>query len=243
MTPQESHQHSLVTLNYLSMLDDYLSNIKDICVMGAGLGYDAVWWASLKSPHGRSYNFNVSAVEMSPPYGLQTVQGMQWYFEDFSLVKLPPQDLIWCHNALHYSLNPIGTLFHWHNLLRNDGLLIVEIPYTLSISEHLQHNMVNVNMSSGVYHVYTMSSLIIQLASAGFDCRNAHFQFDRENKWLRAAVYKTEDQPKLYNSLYELRETNRLPYCLDAKLNSIDNFNESDLVLEWIDRTQSFLIL
>jgi len=241
MTPQESHQHSLVTLNYLSLLDDYLSGIKNISVMGAGMGYDAVWWANLTRPDGRKYNFAVTAVDSSPPFGLQTVQGMQWRFEDFSTIDLPIQDLIWCHNSLHYTLNPIGTLFHWHKLLRKDGLLIIEMPYSLSINQHIQHNTVNVNMSSGMYHVYTMSNLIVQLASAGFDCRNANFQFDKENGWLRAAVYKTDDEPRLYSSLYELKNTNRLPYCLDAILDGIDNFNESDLMLEWIDRSQSIL--
>ena len=243
MTPQESHSHSLVTLNYLSMLDDYLMGLDNICVMGGGMGYDAVWWASLVSPDGQKYNFNVTAVEVAPPHNIQTVQGMKWIFEDFSTIELPSQDLIWCHNALHHALNPVATLFHWHKLLQKDGLLIVEIPYSLSISQHIQHNTVNVNMVNGMYHVYTISSLIVQLASAGFDCRNAHFQFDKQNRWLRAAVYKTTDEPRVYRSLYELKDTGRLPYCLDAKLSAIDNFDEKDLVLEWIDRSQSFLSL
>jgi hypothetical protein len=140
-------------------------------------------------------------------------------------------------------MNPVGTLFHWHKLLRLDGLLIVEIPYSLYIHEHIGHNTVNINMSSGMYHVYTMSSLIVQLASAGFDCRAAHFQLDKQNGWLRAAVYKTQDEPRLYSSLYELKDTGRLPHCLDAVLNGIDHFAESDLMLEWIDRSQSILAL
>jgi hypothetical protein len=244
MTPEESHQHSLITLNYLAMLDDYLSGMSNIAVMGAGMGYDAVWWANLTSPEGRRYNFNVTAVEIAPPFGLKTaISGMRWIFEDFSTVQLPPQDLIWSHNSLHYAMNPIGTLFHWHKLLRIDGLLIIEIPYSLSINNHFKHDTINVNMVSGMYHVYTMSVLIVQLASAGFDCRQANFQFDKENGWLRAAVYKTNDKPRLYNSLYELKETNRLPYCLDTVLDGTDKFTENDLILEWIDRSQSILAL
>ena len=84
---------------------------------------------------------------------------------------------------------------------------------------------------------------IIQLASAGFDCRGGHFQYDKATGWLRAAVYKTADVPRMYKSWYELQETNRLPYCLDAILYSNDRFSENDLVLEWIDRSQSFLSL
>ena len=241
MTPQESHQHSLTTLEYLAMLDDYLLGIENITVMGAGVGLDAVWWATLVGANGRPYNFNVTAVDIAPSIEIKTAGKMQWRFEDFSTIELPPQDLIWCHNTLQHTLNPVGALFHWHKLMRKDGLLIVEIPYSLSISRHIEHNTVNVNMVSGMYHVYTMSNLIVQLASAGFDCRNANFQFDKQNGWLRAAVYKTTDEPRLYSSLYELKETNRLPYCLDAILDGIDNFNESDLMLEWIDRSQSIL--
>ena len=241
MTPQESHQHSLKTLNYLALLDDYLSGMSNIAVMGAGIGLDAVWWATLHDQGGRAYNFNVTAVEVAPSLEIKTAGKMQWKFEDMSTVELPPQDLIWCHNALHHTLNPIGALFHWHKLLRKDGLLVVEIPYSLSVRSHIEHNTVNVTMSSGMYHVYTMSSLIVQLASAGFDCRQANFQLDKESGWLRAAVYKTSDEPRLYSSLYELKETDRLPYCLDAVLGGIDRFNEGDLVLEWIDRSQSIL--
>jgi len=241
MTPQESHQHSLKTLEYLALLDDYLLGIENVAVMGAGIGLDAVWWATLARPDGRTYNFNVTAVDFAPSMEIKTAGKMQWRFEDFSTIELPSQDLIWCHNTLHHTMNPIGTLFHWHKLLRKDGLLIVEIPYSLSISQHIEHNTINVNMVSGMYHVYTMSSLIVQLASAGFDCRQANFQLDKESGWLRAAVYKTDDEPKMYSSLYELKETGRLPQCLDAVLGGIDKFNEGDLVLEWIDRSQSIL--
>jgi hypothetical protein len=243
MSPEESHAHSLQTLEYLALLDEYLNGIKNIAVMGAGKGLDAVWWATLCDSSGKPHNFNVTAVELAPSLEIKTAGKMQWRFEDMSTIELPLQDLIWCHNALHHSMNPVSTLFHWNKLLRQDGLLIVEIPYSLSVHSHIKHNIVNVAMVSGMYHVYTMSNLIVQLASAGFDCRNAHFQFDKESGWLRAAVYKCDDKPRLYSSLYELKETNRLPHCLDSALNGIDKFNENDLVLEWIDRSQSILAL
>jgi SAM-dependent methyltransferase len=243
MTPQESHQHSLKTLNHLALLEDYLYGLDNITVMGAGIGLDAVWWATLLNSSGHPYNFNVTAVEIAPTVDIKTAGKMSWKFEDMGSVSLPLQDLIWCHNALHYSLNPIGNLFHWHKLLRHDGLLIIEVPNLLSVNNHNDRNTVDVTISSGIYHVYTMSNLIIQLASAGFDCRSAHFQFDKENGWLRAAVYKTNDEPRIYTSLYELQETKRLPQCLDNILSGIDRFNESNLVLEWIDRSQSFLTL
>ena len=94
MTPQESHQHSLKTLEYLALLDDYLSGMSNIAVMGAGIGLDAVWWATLHSQSGRPYNFNVTAVDVAPSLEIKTAGKMQWKFEDMSSVELPPQDLI-----------------------------------------------------------------------------------------------------------------------------------------------------
>jgi hypothetical protein len=154
---------------------------------------------------------------------------MRWNFDDAHIVQLPKQDMIWCHDTLQYLRSPLDALFHWHSLLNVDGILIVEIP----INNNIFH--------SGIYHNYKMSNLIIQLASAGFDCRSGHFQLDKKNGWIRAAVYKVDTEPKLYKSWYELVETNRLPHCLDAKLQGNDYFSENDLTLEWLDHTQSFL--
>jgi hypothetical protein len=241
MTPQESYEHSLVTLGIIEQLDDYLSNIETVCDMGAGDGLDAVWWATLVDPDGRPRKIKTTAVELYPTQTIKTAGDMSWRFEDFSTVELPPQDIIWCHDSLQYAMNPVGTLFHWHKLLRTDGLLIVEIPYILGINDHRDRLKIDVKIDSGVYHIYTLSNLIVQLASAGFDCRTAHFQLDRDRGWIRAAVYRTEDEPKMYRDLYELKDTKRLPFSLDARLSGMNNFNEIDLVVEWIDRSVTIL--
>ena len=242
MSPEDSHKHSLITLNYLRLLDDWLGNITNICDMGAGIGLDACWFATLNDIHERPYKFNVTAVENSPGI-VQTRGRMNWVFEDVHTVKLPKQDMIWCHDTLQYLRSPIDALIHWHSLLNVDGIIIIEIPITNFIYEHKEHTNVNTVIHSGVYHNYTLSNLIIQLASAGFDCRGGHFQLDKQNGWIRAAAYKVNAEPKLYRSWYELAETNRLPYSIDAILKGKNYFNESDLVIEWIDRTQSFLSL
>jgi len=241
MTPEESHQHSLITLGFIEQLDDYLSGVETVCDMGAGIGLDSVFWANLKDPNGRDRNIKVTAVEIAPAQIINTVKNMEWKFADFSKVELPPQDIIWAHDVLQLAADPIGTLFHWHTLLRTDGLLLIEIPYLLSVHSHVERLKVDVNMKAGTYHIYTLSNLIAQLASAGFDCRQAHFHLDRQSGWIRAAVYRTEAEPKLYNSWYELAETGRLPYSLDDVIQSANRFNETDLVVEWLDRSVTIL--
>ena len=243
MLPEESHQHSLLTLNIINKYDDFMSGIKNVCDMGAGSGLDAVWWATLKNEDGRDRKIKVTAVEISPnPRLLKTAGDMQWKFQDYNEVELPPQDLIWCHDAFQYSLNPIGTLCKWNKLLRKDGLLMIEVPYLLGIHNHRDHLNPDVTIKTGTYHIFTLSNLIMQLAASGFDCRGGHFQLDRVNGWIRAAVYK-EDEPKFYNNWYELAESGKLPLCLDDKIHAANQFNDSDLVVEWIDRSISILSL
>ena len=44
---QESHDHSLETLNHLYNYDDFMLSIDSLCDIGCGInGLDLEWWAS-----------------------------------------------------------------------------------------------------------------------------------------------------------------------------------------------------
>ena len=126
MTPQESHEHSLITLTHLQNLEDYMSGLTNVCDMGAGIGLDACHLATMTDTFGRPYNFNVTAVDNSPG-AIQARGRMVWNFDDAHTVQLPQkQDMIWCHDTLQYLRSPLDALFNWHGLLNEDGILIVE---------------------------------------------------------------------------------------------------------------------
>ena len=43
---EESHQHSLQTLNQLYEYDDFMMSIKTVADLGCGTGKDLIWWAT-----------------------------------------------------------------------------------------------------------------------------------------------------------------------------------------------------
>jgi 2-polyprenyl-3-methyl-5-hydroxy-6-metoxy-1,4-benzoquinol methylase len=43
---QESHEHSLETLNLLYEYDDFMRSIKTVADIGCGQGLDLEWWAT-----------------------------------------------------------------------------------------------------------------------------------------------------------------------------------------------------
>lgn len=44
-TDQDSHAHSLQTLNLIANYDDFMDSIRVIADMGCGSGADINWWA------------------------------------------------------------------------------------------------------------------------------------------------------------------------------------------------------
>ena len=45
-TPEQSHAHSLQTLNALYEYDDYMESVGTLVDLGCGAGLDLAWWAS-----------------------------------------------------------------------------------------------------------------------------------------------------------------------------------------------------
>jgi SAM-dependent methyltransferase len=237
-----SHQYSLKTLSILEKYQDWMDGIKNVAVMGAGAGLDAVWWAELCNRDNVSYGIKVTAVEMYPDVNImRSHPNIKWIYTDFSQVELPEQDLIWCHNSFQYSLNPLGTLINWHRILKPDGCLCIQVPYRLGVNQANDTNKVNLVVEPGVYFVHTLSNLILQLAATGFDCRDAHFQLDKQNGWINLVVYKTTNAPNYTNNLYDLKNSMRLPACLDEIIESKGFFEETDLILQWLDRSVQIL--
>ena len=210
--------------------------------MGAGIGLDAQWWTQLTDAENRRYNYNVTAVDISSDRNRIIWGDTTWNFSDYSTVDLSEQDLIWSHDSFQYALSPLHTLFHWNKLLKTDGMLIIQMPYKLSVSNHRDKINPDYRIEPGVYNVHTLSNLLVQLIYAGFDCRTSNFMLDRDTGWISAAVYKIAE-PKMYTNMHDMLSEKRLPACLEDKVHSTGYFNETDLVVEWLDRSVKFLSL
>jgi hypothetical protein len=246
LSPTESHEHSLETLTVLNQYQDLMDNIKTVADMGCGQGLDATWWAGLHDINGRNRNIKVNAIDTALDPGM-TMQhpSIQYHTVDFSQTGLGSnsQNLIWAHNSLQYSLSPISTLMHWWDLLTVDGMLVVTLPFNFYVNTHNEHQNVSSVYTNGNYFNWTMGNLIIALAATGFDCRQAHFKIDKQRGWLHASVYKLAATPNPQANWYDLCEKKVLPLCIEEAILKNGTFRDSDIVVNWIDRSQYILNL
>jgi SAM-dependent methyltransferase len=239
-----NHAHSLETLEMLNQYQDYMDNLENVTDMGCGYGYDSAWFAQLLSDSGVHRNIKVNAVDIQLDHIYTSRHDNINYIEkDFGAtgIEQNSQDLIWAHNSLQYSLAPMYTLYHWWQILKNEGMLLVTVPYNFSINTHRDILKVETMYSNGCYYNWTMGSLIMHLVATGFDCRNSHFKIDRKNGYLYASVYKLPNLPNPTMNWYEMCDRKLLPLSIEQSVMGNGNFHETDIVVEWIDRTQYML--
>lgn len=244
LSPSQNHEHSCETLNVLNQYQDFMDGIKTVADMGCGAGLDASWWANLTSDNGVPRNIKVHAIDINLQ-GQSIIHhpNISYINTEYSNTGIAKEsvDLIWAHDSLQYSLNPLATLLHWWDLLRDDGMLIVTLPYNFTVNTHLDIAKVDATYTMGCYQNYTLSSLIMHLAATGFDCRNSHFKIDRTRGWLHAAVYKLPTSPNPYMNWYEMCERQLLLPSIEQEIFRKGSFNDTDIVCEWIDRSQYML--
>jgi hypothetical protein len=235
---KESHQHSLEILNLIYGYDSFLDSLKIICDMGCGTGLDVQWWATLTTredpPEPRDYivyGIDKKIGVNDEIRALPNVHLMEVDFEDRSLpTKI---DLIWCHDAFQYAINPINTLKNWSSRMSLNGMLVMSLPqfidYRYSRFQPLTENY--------CYFNYSISNLVYMLAVNGFDCNDAYFFKDVENNRINLAVYKSTDpfDPSL-TSLYDLAEKDLLHPSIVNSLTKYGYLLQADIVYPWLDK-------
>ena len=230
------------TLELLTRYSDFMNGIKSVVDMGAGMGDESLWWATNCDSDGRPRNIKVIACELkaNPNVNIQH-ENILWRVRDFvdTLIPENSQDFIWANNSFQYAQNPIGTLIHWNKILRPDGMLCMHVPVNNSLYYNQGRIVLDNEYTSGCCFNHTLGNLIYMLATAGFDCRQGHFA--QTDQWIKAAVYKSDLNPQFNSSLNELKDKNLLPTCLDDVIQGKNSFKNSDLRVEWIDRSQYML--
>lgn len=244
MTPEyQSHQHSLEVLNLLAEHHDFMESIKTIADMGAGVGADANWWATRASEddqgQSRPLNIKVHAVDLDSANKNATHKNVKWHSADFSRTNLAKNsiDLIWSHDSFQYSQNPIETLHHWYDIMKQDAMLCLVVPFNFDLYFFKNQPRIIAKVEPGRYFNYTPANLILLLASAGFDCRAGHFKYEPNNPWFYAAVYKSNQKPQKYINWYDLLDTKLLPLSFEKPIMSKGYVSDTDLIVEWIDHS------
>ena len=245
-TPELSHAHSLQTLNSLYEYDDYMESIGTLVDLGCGSGLDLAWWAgaTTRDENPRPLNIEcvgvdqVESLPVAKKYSNITYQRTD--FEDkIHPTKRKNYDVLWCHDAFQYCVDPIGTLVKWRNIASDGGMLVLIVPKTITV----HHRQLAYFQQSGCYYHHTMVSLIHMLAVTGWDCAGGFFQETPNDPCIHAVVYKGAQEPldPCKTSWYDLAESNLLPESAAKSVNAHGYLRQQDLTVPWLDHSLTWM--
>jgi len=233
---QESHKHSLETLELLYAYPDFMESVDSMCDIGCGKeGFDLKWWATRKVDDDKvviPLDINCTGIDLHSKI-LTEHKNITYIEHDFELLLDKQFDVLYCHDSFQYALNPLLTLSNWYNMLTKGGMLVLQVPSTTN----LEYNKLTFSQPNFHYYNYTLDSLIHMLAVSGFDCEAGFFQQQINDKWIKAIVYKSDIEPMnpKTTSWYDLADKDLLPKTGAESVNKYGYMKREDLVLLWLD--------
>jgi len=238
----ESHKHSLLTLDSLQEYDEFMESIQTLVDLGCGSGRDLEWWATrtTREDNPQPLNIKCTGVDMLDELAIARAQPNVTYqktnFEE--TIHTPGKskfDVLWCHDAFQYALNPVATLSNWWHIASDGGMLVLVVPQTTNI----RRNKLAFTQDNYSYYHYTMVNLIHMLAVSGWDCKSGFFKKDPRDPWIHAVVYKSSHEPMdpRCTSWFDLMEKKLLPDTADRSVYAHSELRQQDLVLPWLDHS------
>jgi SAM-dependent methyltransferase len=239
---EESHSHSLETLNMLYEYDDFMASIGTMVDLGCGSGLDLEWWATRTTRDDRPIPLNIDCigVDLSPQLALANkYSNITYQSVDFESTIHPKQktkfDVLWCHDSFQYAINPIETLSRWWHIASDSAMLAIVLPQTTNFRARQQV----FTQGPGVFYHYTLVNLIHMLAVTGWDCRGGFFKKKANDPWLQIVVYKSQHEPMnpKTTGLYELADKKLLPESAEQCINRFGEIRQQELLLPWLDKS------
>lgn len=239
--PQDSHNHSLITLNALFEYDDFMESIKTLADMGCGTGLDLEWWATrtTRDDRRRSLDIQCTGIDLieSVPvaHKYKNIRYQQQDFCDPIMVHKKKFDVIWCHDAFQYVIDPFTTLRNWYDVASDNAMLILILPQTTNVDS----NRLSFEQTNGCYWHWTLVNLMHVLAVSGWDCGAGFFRKEINDPWLHAVVYKSKHKPLDPKKItwYELSDLGLLPDSAVKCINKFGYLKQRELLLPWLDRS------
>jgi len=237
--PGDSHQHSLETLNQLFEHDDFMFSLRTVVDLGCGPGDDLAWWATRTTRDDTPQPLNIECYGIDLGENLlvadkhKNISYQQYNFEDPIIAPDGGFDVLWCHDAFQYALNPIQTLSNWWHIASPGGMLSLTVPVT----QQIHRRQLSYVLPNGHYYHHTMVSLMYMLATAGWDCGAGFFKQTLTEPWIHAVVYKSSQPPQnpQNTSWHTLVEQNLLPQSAAKSIYAHSALRQQDLVVPWID--------
>lgn len=239
---EESHAHSLETLNWLYEHDDFMLSIDTLIDLGCGnQGLDLEWWASRTTREENPQPLNIKCtgidlvdkLSVASRYSNITYQSNN-FEETIFTPKNKKYDVLWCHDAFQYATNPLNTLKLWWDIAAPGAMLVLILPQTTNV----ENRKLAFAQQSYCYYHYSIVNLIHMLAISGWDCASGFFKKDPVDPWLHAVVYKSDHAPMdpRTTSWYRLAELGLLPKSAAESVHRYGHLVQSDLVLPWLDK-------
>ncbi len=238
-------RHSLPILETIRQYDMFLESIRHVADLGCGTGEDVHWWATLENYNDppEPYNFNCFAVDNNADRLAQvpTLKNIHKIHDIYDRPHLFPVsiDLMWAHDSLQYSINPLETLRMWNSYMTVNGMLLLTVPQHTGI-EYGKHYSRGYN---GCYFHYSPLNLIYMLAVNGFDCRDAYLLKRFQDPWINMAVYKTDVAPMdpLTTTWYDLIDKNLLHPTIVDSVNANGFLKQEEICMPWLDKELYFI--
>ena len=239
----DSHDHSCRVLELISVFDAFMDSLTVIADMGAGEGLDINWWATAETrdDEPQPYNYvcyavdkDISKLDPELPDNVTKIQA------DFETVKLPKKvDVLWCHDAFQYAVNPLATLKHWNELMNVNGMLVIMLPQT----SNYQYNRFVNRVHDGCFFSYNVCNLLYMLAVNGFDCKDSYMYKAPNDPWIHLAVYKTDVPPMdpATTRWYDLVDKGLLHDSIVTSVNKHGYLRQEDIILPWLDKEWYFV--
>lgn len=240
-TAEQSHNHSLQTLNLLYEYDDFMASIRSMVDLGCGSGMDLEWWATrtTRDDNPEPLLIRCTGVDLATVNPVRTPRvNLAYQSADFEedLQKFPGgYDVLWCHDSFQYAKSPLQTLARWWNMASEGAMLYLCVP----ITQRIHRRQFDYALPSGSYYHYSLVNLIYMLATTGWDCRSGFFRQAPTEPWIHAAVYKSSQAPMNPKTItwYQLAEMDLVPESGKDSINAHGYLNQQDLVLPWLDHS------
>ena len=239
-TSQElAYQHSKKhILDLFYQYDDFMESIGRVVDLGCDTeALNMLWFADAVTNDDIQEPLNIKCV------GQSNIDRLLVKHNSISFQKGSPEslnktkkkfDVLFCHDTLHFIMNPYQALCNWWHIANKDAMLVIAVQQTTNV----EFNTLEFNAQMNHKYHYTIPMLIYMLAVNGWDCNGGFFKKAIGDPWIFAVAYRSDTKPMDPNktNLYKLiEETDLLPKSAVSSIEKYGILRQRDLVLPWLD--------